>query len=373
MTGMRPGGSSSSVVRSRSPKITMAAVRGIGVAVITSRSGSPSVPLARSVARCSTPKRCCSSITTAPSDPNATSSVSSAWVPTTMPTSPEASPSSTAVRALPLTRLVRQLHADLAARHAAGALQVAEQRADGREVLLGQHLGRHHQRALVPALHRRQQGGQRDHGLARPDVALEQAVHGEGPGHVGHDHGQRPALGLRQLVGQAGQEARHQRVAHRARDLAGRHVVVQRAGVDLEGAAAQHQRELQAEELVEHEPAPGGLDHVERLGRVDGPEGLGPLPQVERGRATRRAGGRRTRRPARAPPRRTPRSPSWSARPWPTPGTRGGSAACAARASRPPPRRRRGWPSGARPGTRRPSRRRSPRCPPRAAWPARAG
>ena len=45
VTGTRPGGSSSSVVRSRSPKITMAAVRGIGVAVMTSRSGSPSAPL----------------------------------------------------------------------------------------------------------------------------------------------------------------------------------------------------------------------------------------------------------------------------------------------------------------------------------------
>ena len=47
VTGTRPGGSSSRVVRSRSPKITMAAVRGIGVAVMTRRSGSPSVPLAR--------------------------------------------------------------------------------------------------------------------------------------------------------------------------------------------------------------------------------------------------------------------------------------------------------------------------------------
>ena len=107
VTGWRPGGNSSSVVRSRSPKITMAAVRGMGVAVMTSRSGSPSVPLARNVARCSTPKRCCSSITTAPSEPNATSSVNRACVPTTTPTAPEASPSSTAARALPLTRLVR--------------------------------------------------------------------------------------------------------------------------------------------------------------------------------------------------------------------------------------------------------------------------
>ena len=36
----RPGGSSSMTVMSRSPKTTMAAVRGIGVAVMTSRSGS---------------------------------------------------------------------------------------------------------------------------------------------------------------------------------------------------------------------------------------------------------------------------------------------------------------------------------------------
>ena len=45
VTATRPGGSSSSTVRSRSPKITMAAVRGMGVAVMTRRSGSPVVPL----------------------------------------------------------------------------------------------------------------------------------------------------------------------------------------------------------------------------------------------------------------------------------------------------------------------------------------
>ena len=39
-TGWRPGGSSSMTVMSRSPKTTMAAVRGMGVAVMTSRSGS---------------------------------------------------------------------------------------------------------------------------------------------------------------------------------------------------------------------------------------------------------------------------------------------------------------------------------------------
>ena len=110
------------------------------------------------------------------------------------------------------------------------ALEVAQQRAHGGEVLLGQHLGRHHERALVPALHRGQQRGQRDHRLARPDVALQEPVHREGPGHVGHDHGQGPALRLGELVGQAGQEARHQRVRDRTGDLPRRHVVVQGRG-----------------------------------------------------------------------------------------------------------------------------------------------
>jgi hypothetical protein len=65
--GVRPGGNSSSTLTSRSPYTVMAAVRGMGVAVITNTSGtsSPS-PLSRSAARCSTPKRCCSSTTTTP-------------------------------------------------------------------------------------------------------------------------------------------------------------------------------------------------------------------------------------------------------------------------------------------------------------------
>lgn len=47
---------------SRSPNQVMAAVRGIGVAVMTSRCGAVE-PLAFNDSRCSTPKRCCSSMT----------------------------------------------------------------------------------------------------------------------------------------------------------------------------------------------------------------------------------------------------------------------------------------------------------------------
>ena len=60
--GVRPGGSSSRTLTSRSPYTVIAAVRGIGVAVITSTSGTAPPALSRRAARCSTPKRCCSSI-----------------------------------------------------------------------------------------------------------------------------------------------------------------------------------------------------------------------------------------------------------------------------------------------------------------------
>ncbi len=59
--------------------------------------------------------------------------------------------------------------------------------------------------------------------------------------------------------------------------------MAQRAGVHLEGAPAQDERQLQAEELVEDQAAAGPVLRLERLGPVDGFEGLGAAPQVERG------------------------------------------------------------------------------------------
>ena len=175
----------------------------------------------------------------------------------------------------------QQLDAHLAPSHAARALEVAQQRAHRGEVLLGQHLGRHHQGALVAALHGGEQRGQRHHRLARADVALQQSVHRERSGHVGHNDGQGPALRLGELVGKAVQEPGHQCVAHPTGDLPRRHGVVQRAGVVLEGAPPQDQCQLQAEELVEHEAPARRLHDVERLGPVNGPEGVRAVPQVD--------------------------------------------------------------------------------------------
>ncbi len=87
--GERPAGSWSRTEVSRSPKTVMATVRGIGVAVMTSRCGG-CLPLPRRASRCSTPKRCCSSTTTSPRSWNCTLSSISACVPMTMPASPVA-------------------------------------------------------------------------------------------------------------------------------------------------------------------------------------------------------------------------------------------------------------------------------------------
>jgi hypothetical protein len=60
---------------------------------------------------------------------------------------------------------------------APGAPGRRHERLDGREVLLGQRLGRRHQRRLHPVLDRAEHGVQRDDGLARADLPHEQALH----------------------------------------------------------------------------------------------------------------------------------------------------------------------------------------------------
>ena len=74
----------------------------------------------------------------------------------------------------------------------------AERRAelvDREEVLLGERLGRRHQRALPVALDRAQQRVQRDDGLARADVSLQEALHRDRALEIGVDLGRSPAPG----------------------------------------------------------------------------------------------------------------------------------------------------------------------------------
>ena len=69
---------------------------------------SASWPFSASARRCSTPKRCCSSMTASARSRNATSGCKRAWVPTTTGVSPEARPASAASRARPFSRPVRR-------------------------------------------------------------------------------------------------------------------------------------------------------------------------------------------------------------------------------------------------------------------------
>ena len=79
---------------SRSPYISSASVRGMGVADMTSRWGAR--PFWDSLERWPTPKRCCSSVMTSPRSLNSVVSESRAWVPTARSTSPAAKASRTA-------------------------------------------------------------------------------------------------------------------------------------------------------------------------------------------------------------------------------------------------------------------------------------
>ena len=260
--GVRPGGSSSSTLTSRSPYTVIAAVRGIGVAVMTSTSGTAVPALSRNAARCSTPKRCCSSTTTTPRLWNATPSWIRAWVPMTRSTVPSASPPSTRRRSAPVTRLVSSstLSGRSPNRLPGGHEQSGEQPADARDVLFGEHLRRRHQRPLVPALHGGEQRRDSDDGLPRADVALQQPVHRMGRREVGVDLPDHPLLRGGQREAQRGVEP--------ADELA-TGLVTDADGVALHRPFAHHEHQLDPQQLVERQTAPGPLLVVERLGQVD--------------------------------------------------------------------------------------------------------
>ncbi len=135
-------------------------------------------------ARCSTPNRCCSSITTRPSRWKATRSSSSAWVPTTRRASP--------VWSFPPCLLFRR--GQPTDQQLGPKLERRQQPGERRVVLLGQQLGRRHQRRLVVVLDRQQHREQRHDRLAGADIAHEQPVHPFGGGHVGGDLQDRPFL-----------------------------------------------------------------------------------------------------------------------------------------------------------------------------------
>ena len=276
------------MVMSRSPKTTMAAVRGMGVAVMTSRSGSRPVPssprpLSRRAARCSTPKRCCSSMTTTPRERKATWSVSRAWVPTRMSTVPSASPAWMPARSAAPVRLVSR-----ATRRGRRPSRVPGRGRSGRAssartslgVLLGQHLGRGHQGALVAPLDWRSAGRPRPPPSC-PSRRRPAAAGAWAAGRPGRDR--MAAMASRwapvRSEGQAVEEPLDQgrgRLRPRVD-----HVADARGRPRCRRGLAQHQGQLEPEQLVEGQPPPGRL--ASRPGRpaVDAVEGGGPVDQAE--------------------------------------------------------------------------------------------
>ena len=72
------------------------------------------------------------------------------------------------------------LRADRAGQQHARGRRVRAERLDRQKVLFGEGLGRRHQRSLPAVLDRTQECVERDDGLARADVALQQPLHRHG-------------------------------------------------------------------------------------------------------------------------------------------------------------------------------------------------
>ncbi len=170
-------------------------------------------------------------------------------------------------------------------------LDRGQQLIEGRRVLLGQGLGRRHQRRLVAGLERAQHRVQGDHRLARADVAHQQPLHRPAGDQVRVDLVHGPALAARELE--------RQRLEPAADQLAG--------GLEGDpghrfapGPAAHRQRPLVQAQLLEGEPVAGGLRLLGRVGEVRAAKRVGLRAEAAAGA---QLGGQRLDRIAGAPDR----------------------------------------------------------------------
>ncbi len=143
-------------------------------------------------------------------------------------------------------------------------------------VLLGEDLGRRHQRHLEAVLHRHERGQRGDDGLAGSDIALQQPLHRPGPLQVGDDVAQRRPLPLGQFERQPRPRPVPQLVGH------GDDVRLAHRGVL---PAAQRQAGLVDEEVLEDQPALGRRG--EAVERLDVAVGIGKMGQPQRRPAIR--------------------------------------------------------------------------------------
>ena len=145
------------------------------------------------------------------------------------------------------------LRADRAREQHAAHTELRADRLEGQEVLLGERLRRRHQRALSARFNRPQERVERDHGLARADVALQQPLHRRCLSQVEIDLHDRALLMLRQL------ERQHGAVAVDQPPGPGE------ARRDRIGVAQPRHDQLQRHELIEREPPAAALDELVTL------------------------------------------------------------------------------------------------------------
>ena len=148
--------------------------------------------------------------------------------------SPAASAERISARSRPRSRPVRIASAD------AGC---GGERRDGGKMLARQNLGRRHERRLAAGLDHVRRGEQRDHGLARADIAMQEPQHALRLRQIGDDVGDRALLRRRERVGQRGDNPRAQPALGGAAAAGARaHVRAQQRERELAGEQVRHRR-----------------------------------------------------------------------------------------------------------------------------------
>ena len=235
-TGCRPGGSPRMTDTSMSPHSVSASVRGIGVAVITSTSGCR--PFAPSVAALQHAE----AMLLVDDDQGQRAELD------VLLHQRVRADDQVDVAALD-RRQQRRGARPRSIRPLSSATRkrvCASQREIVADVLLGQDLGRRHERDLIAVLHGHHRGQQRDDRLAGADIALQQPLHRPCLLHVGDDLGQRLTLTVGQLERQHGARRGADAVVDRRDEaLADLRVLL----------APQRETRLEDEEVFEDQPA----------------------------------------------------------------------------------------------------------------------
>lgn len=149
--------------------------------------------------------------------------------------------------------------------------RIREQRPDSEEVLSRQHLRGSHDRPLPPSLDTVEQRRHRHHRLARPDLSLQEAVHGDLLRQVGPDLVEDALLGGGERIRKPGDKTGGELPVD----------VVDHTPFLVPTSPLLHrQGDLQPEQLVEYQPAAGGGHLGDRLREVDVVEGGVPVDET---------------------------------------------------------------------------------------------